>query len=369
MVIMCQPKFDRTADSTSLFVDEVQKFLSKDDFTILSFNGEDPTGAKNMWENPKSRFFKNLCHFAALGGFLSTIAVEARQNGQLFVWQDDFPWAGSEGINLPSVSMSDDSLLVKDSVLIHKSSFTKKEAREWKERKEKEGVVFMSHNQLYCAKVAESKIDEEGVTTYIQNLGGKFVDGWWQIKFKKFTTLEVKFQDGTWIYREGNQELVLRRYHTIGGQVPQSPNAIMLIVLNYLLTSRNEEDLRGRRAFLSNVFIDPIFVGYSHRLLDRFNGNKCGTLLGGVSAKTLMPVIVKDGNLVAAAKAYEAKGMSVFMHKGAKYIVVEAECAGFARSEEGKTFVAWHADKQAKLTGRNLFSVPTAGEYVDDDED
>lgn len=362
------PVLDRSADSTALFVDEAKTYLGKDDFTILGFNGDDPTGASDMWEMPKSRYFKNLCHFLALGGFLPKSLKKAHTGNRLYIWGEDYAWAGIEGVNLPEVQKESTIEWGTAIILAKPESFRSKEKREWKEAIEKKGCRFISLNQLYCEKVAEAATTEADLINYITNVGGKLnSEGWWEIKFKRYTLVEVKFHEGTWYYREGTQEFELRNYHTIGGLVPQSKHAVMLMVLNYLLTSKTEEDLRGRRAFMSNVFVDNIYVGYSHKLLDKFNANKCGTLLAGLGANTLMPVLAKDGNLVCAAKAYEALGYSVFMHKGAKYIVVSAECAGFAR-QGNKTYVGWHADKQAKLTGRNLFSVPTAGLYVDDED-
>lgn len=362
------PALDRYADSTALFVDQARSYLGADDFTILSFNGEDPTGAQDMWENPKSRFLKNLCHFLALGGFLPESVKKARAENRLYVWGEDYAWAGNEGLSLPEVQQESQINWVDAVILAKPESFRSKVKREWKEAMEAKGCRFISLNELYSMKVAEASTSEEDLINYIKNVGGKLsAENWWEIKFKKYTLVEIKLHEGTWYYREGTQEFVLRNYHTVGGLVPNSKHAVMLAVLNYLLTSKNEEDLRGRRAYMSNVFVDNIYVGYSHKLLDKFNANKCGTLLAGLGVNTLMPVLAKDGNLVRAAKAYEAIGCSVFMHKGAKYIVVGAECAGFAR-QENKTFVGWHADKQAKLTGRNLFSVPTAGLYIDDEE-
>ena len=89
---------------------------------------------------------------------------------------------------------------------------------------------------------------------------------------------------------------------------------------------------------------------------------KMGALSLGL--RGLIPTLVmsKDGDLISGAEAYEAQGFSVFMHKGGKYIVVDAEHMGFARIEE-KTFIAWKADKHVKYTGRMLSGVPTAAEY------
>lgn len=328
-------------------------------------HAEDQTGCSELWDTAKSRYFRNLCHFLTLGGILPSFAVNAHKKGKLFTWNGGFAWA-EEVLGLAVAKETEYSNL-QDAVVIYKH-LNKEEKEAAELLKERYGVRFLTINELYCHKVAETNVTEEQLVAYIQNMGGKLsADGWWQIKFKRYTLLEVKFENGSWVYREGTQELHLRRFHSLSGLVPKSSHAVMLVVLNYLLTSKNEEDLRGRRAFMSNVFVDPIHVGYSHKLLDKFVENKLGAIRLGLNQNNWMPALCKDGDLVTAAKAYENAGYSVFMHKGAKYVVVQAECAGFAR-QEGKTFVAWHADKQAKLTGRNLFSVPTAGLYVEDDE-
>lgn len=352
-------------DCNTVFLHEARGLMSEMDWKILSYSGEDETGSSMMWENPKSRFSKNLYHFLALGGFLPSIVTDALAKGKLYSYSENtYPWVSS--LNIPDYATP--GLDLYSAVIIYRRLNIKdKEVVET--LKKKYQVTFLSLNDLYCHKVAETDVTEDQLVAYLQNVGGKLIEGWWQIKFKRYTILEVKFDKdkGSWIYREGSQELVLRNFHSVSGLVPTSKHTIMLVVLNFLLTSKNEEDLRGRRAFMSNVFIDPIFVGYSHKLLDKFNSNKLGAIRLGCG-RNWMPALVKDNDLVTAAKAYEEKGYSTFLHKGAKYVVIEAECAGFARSE-GKTFVAWHADKQAKLTGRNLFSVPTAGEYIDDEED
>jgi hypothetical protein len=383
---MSLPIYDRAASesNTSAYVEAVKAYLPEWDFEILCYRNDDLTGASDMWESSNNRFFRNLVHFVSLGGIIPNSVKQAAEFNKLFVWSEDdvsgwnahLPlakseekWADKTGAEVSEkmFNASVSSNLQGAIILYKKLSSSERKLLETLQATFK--FTLMNMNDIYAAKVAEANVTEEDAFAYIRSLNGKMNEqGWWTIKFRKYTTLEVKLENGVWSYREGTQDLVLRNYHTISGKVPNSKHAVMISVLNYLLTSRTEEDLRGRRAFMSNVFVDKIYVGYSHKLLDKANANKAGTILLGLSDKNHFPVLAKDGDLVKAAKAYEALGYSVFMHKGGKYIIIEAECVGFTRNED-KTQVAWYADKHAKLTGRALFLVATAGEYFEDDED
>jgi hypothetical protein len=366
------------ADSTVSYLEAVKEGIPVWDWEILCYRDDDPTGSFDMWDNPKSRFFKSLVHFVSLGGIIPQSVYQANRDGKLFTWseEDSYGWSA----HLPKANETGEwvthdegdkefkpSSNLQGATILYKK-LSSSERKLLNKLKSQFNLRLMNLHDIYSEKVAETDVTEESIITYIKSLNGKMNEnGWWVIKFKKYTLLEVKLEKGIWYYREGTQDLVLRNYHTISGIVPVSKHSVMLAVLNFLLTSKTEEDLRGRRAFMANVFVDKIYVGYSHKLLDKANSNKVGCIQLGLSDKNHFSLLVSDGNLVGAAKAYEKLGYSVFMHKGGKYIVVEAECVGFTRNDD-KTQVAWYADKHAKLTGRALFMVATAAEYIEDEE-
>lgn len=372
---MTVPIYD---ESTAEYLDAVKNYLPAWDWEILCYRSEDPLGSYDMWDSPRNRFFRSLAHFVSLGGIIPQSMYKANRENKLFVWSDadSFGWtshlpraneAGEWETQEEGDKVFKPSSNLQNATIIYKK-LSASERKLLNKLQTQFNFKLVNLNDIYAEKVAESNVTEENLVSYIKNIKGKMNEnGWWVIKFKRYTTIEVKFQDGVWHYREGTQDLVLRNYHAISGKPPVSQHAVMLAVLNYLMTSRTEEDLRGRRAFMSNVFVDKIYVGYSHKLLDKANANKVGCIALGCSEKNHFTVLAKDNNLVRAAKAYEDLGYSVFMHKGGKYIVVEAECVGFTRNED-KTQVGWYADKHAKLTGRALFMVATAAEYIEDEE-
>ncbi len=362
-------KFDRLEDETTNFVAQATELMPLD-IKILGFKGDDATGCSEMWENPRHRYFRNLCYYVALDGILPKAVKDAYDNGVLYSFVGGYHWTGDEGISLPELDPTK-RLELKGAIALYDPKGLKDAQLQLKISYEELGVKFITPNQMYSEKIREATVSKDDFICYLENIGGKVVNGDWNIKFRKYSSLTIRYDEdkANWVFLQGTQELDLRNYFAISS-VPLygQPHKMALLVVNYLMTSFDENDFKGRLAYMSGVFKDITSVGFEHKLLSKFKHNKVGLLQIGV-ANAWLPLMTEGGDMVAAAKAYEKLGFSVFMHKGAKYIVVDAGMTGFARTPEGKTQVAWAADKAAKLTGRALWNVPTAVEYIDDDED
>ncbi len=363
-------KFNRAEEMTEEFIAELTAMMPTD-MKVISFNGEDPTGMADFWENYNSRHFKNLCFFNAIGGILPSALIEAIDNGNVYTFEGGYEWCGEEGLAIPEFDNSIKHKLDEILVICDRSKVKSKDKKILLAALEEQGLKVLSLNDIYAMKIAEAIVEKQDFITYLENIGAKLVNGVWTIKFKKYTQILLEFDKETnlWSFHEGTQKLELRSFYGVNNKPMYAcPHKIALLVLNFLITSFDEQDLKGRKAYMGGVFTDITSVGFEHKLLHHFKNHKVGMLLVGCKTNNFLPQLIQGGNMIQLAKAYEALGFSVFMHKGAKYIVVEAEMTGFARNN-GKTQVAWAADKAAKLTGRALWNVPTAAEYVDDDDD
>jgi hypothetical protein len=346
------------------FLAETKSYMSLS-YTILSYEGDDPTGNQEIYEEGKGkRHFRNLCHYIALGGFLPKELEDAHKGGTLFHWgSSSYPWAE----NLFS-ALDYDSCPEGASIIIKPN---KKDGGFNKETKtlmaalvNQKKVSFHTEDSLYSDLVVSAEVGEDQVINYLKNIGAKIYEGWWKVTLLKGINLEVKYEDNKWSYRNGGAESVVRNFHSINGQPIINQHKVILITLNYLVTSSNQNVFKGRKAFLSGVFIEPVTLGYSHAILDRGIANKLGTL-GTYIGNNFFPILYNTKDLLGPCQAFEDLGYSVFFHKGGKYAIINADCVGFTR-KEGKTRIPYHADKRSKFTGRVLCMVPTAAEYVDD---
>lgn len=220
-------------------------------------------------------------------------------------------------------------------------------------------------SDVHGQSIGETNIGQADLEWLIRTLGGKVAGkGAFTLRVSKWLEVKLQFleKEGVWAYEEdGTVQKKTRLYYTINGR-PADTHKALACGLAYFMNATGEQDYKGRRAFLPSLFQDEISVGYSHPMLNQATPRKMGALSLGL--RGLIPTLImsKDGDLISGAEAYEALGYSVFMHKGGKYIVIDAEAIGFARIEN-KTYVAWKADKHVKYTGRQLAMVPTAAEY------
>jgi hypothetical protein len=220
-------------------------------------------------------------------------------------------------------------------------------------------------SDIHGDSLGETEITQTDLEWLIQALNGKVVGkSKYTLKVSKWLVVKLQYleKEGVWAYEEdGTVQKKTRLYYTVNGQ-PADTHKALACGLAYFINASGEQDYKGRRAFLPSLFQDEVSVGYSHPLLDAMLPRKMGALSLGLRGLSPTLVMSKDGDLISGVKAYEGQGYSVFMHKGGKYIVIDAEHIGFTRIAE-KTLVAWKADKHVKYTGRMLSGVPTAAEY------
>ena len=258
------------------------------------------------------------------------------------------------------------------------------------------GMKLVTLADLHAQSIANADITEKDVVRFLLSMGAKrdMTTGEYNLSPRKYVSFKIKFltEEGVWSYREDDgRVLKTRLFYGVNGLAPKSSHAVFLMALSYLVQGSNYQQIKGRRAFLANLFQDEVTVGWSHPILDQFIPRKLGTLQVGVNHATWLLDVAKDSDFMSVLEAYDAKGYSSFVHKGGKYAVIEAECTGFsvlpkniddlvkqyADDEEGlraavmaaketlspedmETFVGWLADKLPKYTGRALWLVPSA---------
>ena len=258
------------------------------------------------------------------------------------------------------------------------------------------GMKLVTLADLHAQSIANADITEKDVVRFLLSMGAKrdMKTGEYTLSPRKYVSFKIKFltEEGVWSYREDDgRVLKTRLFYGVNGLAPKSSHAVFLMALSYLVQGSNYQQIKGRRAFLANLFQDEVTVGWSHPILDQFIPRKLGTLQVGVNHATWLLDVAKDSDFMSVLEAYDAKGYSSFVHKGGKYAVIEAECTGFsvlpknidslvkqyADDEEGlraavmaakeslspedmETFIGWLADKLPKYTGRALWLVPSA---------
>lgn len=343
---------------------DVEDFLAKAKssmplaFRCLAAGGE---GLEQFWQSGSgNHHFRNLCHYIALGGFFPSKVMEAFNTGNVVNYGPRYDWLPS---NVPEFDGTDK--LNSNSIVItkpRKNGTFSDDARKVIDSVEAIGAKVYTHKQLYLENLLETEVTQETVETYIHNIGGRLVDGWWVIY--SYRGLKFKCEEGTWTVIDGKQTLSLRNYHSLNGVPLLNKHKVMLLTINYLFSSRDTKTLEGRKAFLSGVFVEKVTAGYTHKILDQGLANKLGALGFYIEGK-LGVYLYDTGDLLIPIAEFEKLGYSVFFHKGAGYAIINAQMVGFSR-KDNTSHVPYHADKRAKLTGRVLSMVPTAGLWVED---
>lgn len=342
------------------------------DALVLAFKDDDSTGNKDYWENRKSRQFINLCWWLALDGFFPSDLRRAIEEGKVIRCGNVPAWVEDEdGLNVPDLEDVMDTPEALHGMhvigdLAASQMFTSyQDVANFRSRYK---IKEWNTTRIFNATLSEAEVTQEVLHNFLTNTGFKLLeDGRWSFLFKSYSevTLEWDEEHDTYIVGVNDDEKELKQFFFLNNvAISKEPHKMALLVVGYLLASFKETELTGRFAFLSAAFVDEVYVGFSHDILEQFRRNKCGIVQMHIKPRNFLPIMENGGDLVSAASEFERLGHSVFMHKGGKYIVVDAECAGFSRIN-GHTHVAWYADKEAKLTGRNLFSVATAAEWVD----
>jgi hypothetical protein len=370
--------YDRANDLPEDYRVELQKEWSPIDWAIYCYNPSYEEVSTDLLHGAGRVWKQAMYH--TLVPFTSKAFKQKLMEGRICVWAPEgkvnyFGWANClpEGYPKPYVIQTPEQ--AAEVAQYYQDNFPNrnlpgllfsmgKRSKALREAMEHLGGGY-TLSDVHGQSIGETSIGQADLEWLIQTLGGKVAGkGAFTLRVSKWLEVKLQFKEkeGVWTYEEdGTVQKKTRLYYTINGQ-PADTHKALACGLAYFMNASGEQDYKGRRAFLPSLFQDEISVGYSHPLLDAMLPHKMGALSLGL--RGLIPTLVmsKDGDLISGAEAYEAQGFSVFMHKGGKYIVIDAEHMGFARIEE-KTFIAWKADKHVKYTGRMLSGVPTAAEY------
>jgi hypothetical protein len=261
------------------------------------------------------------------------------------------------------------------------------------------GMSVMCSSDLFNESVEETHLSEEHLFSWLISQGGKITpQGAINLKLAKYYSLSIlKTPEGLWEWKDSTKSLT-RYFYGLNGN-PIEPHLAVLLALVYITAGVGWKGMQGRKAFMSGVFKDEVTVGWSHPILDQFLPRKVGSLQTGMTRGWRLELGEAPGLLPKLINKYEKENHAVFLHKGGKYAVVDAEHTGFSRlptklgelikeanGEEGalkeliekakqelpasdfETFVGWLADKLPKYTGRALWLVPTAavvGEQIE----
>ena len=335
------------------FIAEAEAMLPIDIDSLLKGNDSQKAAWK---EGPRNPHFRNLCHYLALGGFYSSSVRQKIEEGRCFYVADSkYKWLPKEVRCITEA----DKIGEGDIVIVNNFTNNVKTLIE-----KTKGVKFYTYKDIYLEILTESNLSVEDLKTYMLNAKFKQVEDKFQYKVNRLTLNVWRDKDVWCLCEEGGRVMRLRNFHSVNGVPIMNKNVVMLLVLNYLLCARDAQTLKGRKAYLSNIFQEEVNIGYSHKILNAGIANKLGAINFYVEGNH--QVIVYDSkDIITPIKAFEEMGYSILFHKGAKYAIIDAGMIGYTR-KDNTSHVPYHADKRAKLTGRVLSMVPTAGLWVED---
>lgn len=341
------------------------------DYKALRYINEDDTGLDNLADKWSRRHWRKICFYAEIQGLFPQFVIAADgvlypfAGKPLYYWECNKQYAWAESVAEP-IESDDLTELKGELILVPYETLSSKD----KELLLSTGAILVNLTDLITAKLAETTqwFTYENVINYLTNLKARYIEEerGWSVIIGRYTEVIVKYQNNHWLIDDGSgQESEVRKYLCLNYISCHNEHLNVVIALFYILSGMREQEVKGRKAFSPFLFVDEVHVGFTHDILETARRHKVGVVDFGLKGDNFLPVMGKGGSLVTAAAMYESMEWSVFMHKGAQYIIVHAECVGFSRVN-GSTCVAWYADKEAKLTGRNLFTVATAAEWIDD---
>jgi len=222
---------------------------------------------------------------------------------------------------------------------------------------------------MVSSAIVSAQVTHDDLRDFLLNIGarpqgGKLVGNNRQVEWA------ISKKDGDYLLHWGKRIRTFRSYFALHGVGLHDGVKLALIAMGSILSGQDAVAIRRGVKELSCLWVDEVTVGWSSSLYDEFLRHKVALLsLTARMSDFGTSIALKEDkpSMLQAAASYDAAGMSVFMHKGAGYIIADASMVGFHRNEDGAVSVAWKADKYAKLTGRALFCVPTAAEYIEDD--
>lgn len=339
----------------------VQSFAEKYpvDYKILSYIDQDNTGLEDHLTRQGNRHWRKFCFYAAIGGLLP-IAIK---DNDFYYWDNEsaHPWSAECASPIDQSHLAEG--VRKVNVLVNNIS------KEENKLLVAAGCRKVTLTDLITAKLSEAVewFTYEDTVNYLHNIGAKYIkeDECWSISIGRYAEVLVRYHEDHWYLDDGSEEDELKEFVCVNTMSMHNKHLNVVFALFYILSGLRENEVKGRKAYSPFLFVDKVYVGFTHDIYETARRHKVGIAGFTVKARNFFPELGNSSAIVEASRLYEGMGWSVFMQKGAKYIIVHAECVGFARIE-GRTHVAWYADKEAKLTGRNLFTVATALEWVED---
>jgi hypothetical protein len=313
---------------------------------------------ESAWRQPTVKLF--LFWNNVIGGIFPDYIKVAAEEGRLFQHGLDLDLPGIECITNAA-----------DSIVLHKSmpnKLQKQLVKTW--------VKVRTLGELQVEKVQESVVTPKMIKEYLVSIGAKYNPDHSITGIQCGMDWGLRKVAGDWQFTlNGGEWNTFHRYAAINGVAEINIEKVVALFMSYLLASREAKQLTGKAAFCQFLFVDPVNVGFDHSLYSEYRKNKVSMIMltpiyDGRTFKPGCPVKIAASNhcLLRAVESFEQKGLSVFMQKMGKYIVADAAMVGFHRNmETGAYSVAWKADKLPKLTGRALFTVPTALEWVEED--
>lgn len=229
------------------------------------------------------------------------------------------------------------------------------------------GITVTTVGNLNLGFVMESEIGEEQFVDYLNKLDGSEVevDGkkYMRVQITRYDSLDVRYQDGELEILQGLMPSVGREWYSFNGQ-PVPKFKAWMVSLNYLLSSKNAIVLKGRKAFMEEVFVDNVYVGKVHPMLAIEKKEKLGNLQLGVGSDYRVPMTEKGTKemMEECARTLMDEGIPTFMHKSGAYLL----CGDGARAAgvdivHGLYHYWLEADKASKRAGgRHLHGVATA---------
>lgn len=316
--------------------------------------------------------YNNLIFWSTLGGLLPSYAKGVINAPAELRVKSRFAFVKADGFKTFS-SLEELAALGKGSVVLiePRTAYLGLKSKVWDKlvrALQEQGVIFVTLNDLMVAKLLEAQLGAEGFANYEGNLksephiqNGKVYTG---IKLGEYHSFYFRHDEEGMYVIDGVGEDVLLNSFSINGHVIVDRHLVFALVVNYLATARSYRVMQGRKAYLANVFVDDINVGFTHDLLDLNKAWKNGNIIVSATTAGYVPLITKGGpaHNLKASRQYHAMGIPTFLHKAAKWLLVGdgARSVGMDLNAEGDVSYMTNVDKASKMMGRYLHGVPTA---------
>jgi len=317
------------------------------------FNGEllsEVSLKDGAWRQGAVKWF--LLWRDVFGGIFPEYIRQAAEEGRLFQYGLD--------LDLPSIEQITNAA---DSVVICRVK-TKQLL------KMADAVCVRTLEEIQVERIQAAIVTPKMVKEYLLAIGGKYNSDHTLTGVQAGVDWGLRKVAGEWQFSiDRGPWVAFHKYAAINGVAELNVEKIVVLFMCYILSVRNASDITGRAAFTQFLFEDRVNMGWDSSTFSAFRKNKVSLLwvksLSLDGAKPGCPVRLGDNKtyMLDAANSFESKGISILMHKSAKYLVADAAMAGFHRNADGSYNLPYKADKLPK-TNRFMAGVPTAAELM-----